>query len=151
MFSGWDFNDRIKEYFSGRNCFKRRDNLANFVIYLLSGITDDKNLQVNILLLIHYGMVAFVIYNILFTKNLFVFWFCILTGLYVLYVNIICNGCYLIHAERKYLGKDWLGSWSFLKMLKMKHDGETIKKYFFILILFLFVFSAFTYKTRFIK
>ena len=131
MFSGWEFNDKIKEYLSSRKCFERRDGLANFVVSLLSGITKDVSLQVYMLLVFHYGLVAFIIYNALFTENLHIFWICVVIGLYVLYVNIICNGCYLIHAERKYLGKDWLGSWSFLRMLGMKHDGETIKKIFF--------------------
>lgn len=137
------FLDRMYMY-SKEVCKKNKQEYTDLVFSILDKITSNKKLQCALVLIFHYSIALFVTYQILVGKNIYYLLIAIVIGIHAILTNITCNGCYFIHAERKFCGEKWIGPWSILKILGLKHDGKTIKNYFFIfcsIVIFLGIYN----------
>ena len=82
---------------------------------MLSYISDDKVIKFYILSFIHYILFAVPLYGMLICVKPGKFqWFLYTIFAIQLLFNIYDNGCFLMKLERKYVGKEWYGSYSLI-------------------------------------
>lgn len=129
--------------YSKELCKKNKQEYADLVLSILDTITPNQQLQCAIVIIFHYSIAFFVTYQMLVGKNWYLLAIAVVIGIHAILTNIICNGCYFIHAERKFCGEKWIGPWAILKMLGLKHDGKTIKNYFFTFCAIVIFFSIY--------
>ena len=85
---------------------------------MLSYISDDKVIKFYILSFIHYILFAVPLYGMLICVKPGKFQWVLYTIFAIqLLFNIYDNGCFLMKLERKYVGKEWYGSYSLINYI----------------------------------
>lgn len=85
-----------------------------YIDTILNYVSKDKKTKFYILSCIHYTLFALLDSILLFSNSFHIVYILYIFLILQIILNHIDNGCFLMKLERKYIGKEWIGPYTYI-------------------------------------